>query len=411
MNPRLDLLQPYPFEQLRTLLAGALPPASLRPIPLSIGEPRHTPPAFVAEALIAALGESLGSYPVALGLPQLRGAIARWLERRFRLPAQIVRADDMVLPVNGTREALFSFVQAAVDADSAARGSRPLVLMPNPFYQIYEGAALLAGAEPRFLNCTEANAYLPDLDAIDSATWSRCQVLFLCTPGNPTGAVMPDVYLRRALELSSRHGFVIASDECYSELYFDESSPPTGLLQAAFRAGNTAFERCVVFHSLSKRSSVPGLRSGFVAGDAHFLARYRLYRTYHGCAVPAHTQLASLPAWNDEAHVVENRRLYREKFARVTPVIAAALQQDVAIPAGGFYLWLHVGNDEAFTRELFAQQHVTVLPGRYLARETAAGNPGLGRIRISLVASLEDCDEAARRIAEFVRVRGCRTVP
>jgi N-succinyldiaminopimelate aminotransferase len=281
--------------------------------------------------------------------------------------------------------------------------------MPNPFYQIYEGAALLAGAEPRFLDCTEANGYLPDLDAIDAATWRRCQILFLCTPGNPTGAVMPDAYLQRALELSSRHGFVIASDECYSELYFDESSPPTGLLQAAFRAGNSAFERCVVFHSLSKRSSVPGLRSGFVAGDADFLARYRLYRTYHGCAVPVHTQLASLPAWNDEVHVVENRRLYREKFARVTPVIATALQQDIAIPAGGFYLWLQVGNDEAFTRELFAQQHVTVLPGRYLARATGTGNPGLGRIRMSLVASLEDCDEAARRIADFVRVRECRT--
>jgi N-succinyldiaminopimelate aminotransferase len=403
LNPRLNLLQPYPFERLRTLLAGAVPPASLRPIPLSIGEPRHAPPAFVAEALVRALGESLGSYPVALGLPQLREAIARWLERRFGLPAQTVRAEDMVLPVNGTREALFSFVQAAVDAESAARGARPLVLMPNPFYQIYEGAALLAGAEPRFLNCTGANAYLPDLDAVDATTWNRCQVLFLCTPGNPTGAVMPDAYLQRALELSSRHGFVIASDECYSELYFDETSPPTGLLQAAFRAGNTTFESCVVFHSLSKRSSVPGLRSGFVAGDAKFLARYRLYRTYHGCAVPVHTQLASLPAWNDEAHVVANRRLYREKFARVTPVIATALQQEIAIPAGGFYLWPRVDDDEAFTRDLFAQQHVTLLPGRYLARETESGNPGLGRVRISLVASLEDCDEAARRITAFVQ--------
>jgi N-succinyldiaminopimelate aminotransferase len=228
-------------------------------------------------------------------------------------------------------------------------------------------------------------------------------VLFLCTPGNPTGAVMPDAYLRRALELSARHGFVIASDECYSELFFDEASPPTGLLQAAFQAGNTTFERCAVFHSLSKRSSVPGLRSGFVAGEAKFLARYRLYRTYHGCAVPVHTQRASLPAWQDESHVVENRRLYREKFARVTPVIAEALQQDIAIPAGGFYLWPRVADDQAFTRGLFAQQHVTVLPGRYLARETASGNPGLGRIRISLVASIDDCDEAARRIAEFAR--------
>ena len=403
MNPRLDLLQPYPFERLRELLAGVVPPASRRPIPLSIGEPRHAPPGFIREALLRELDDSLGSYPVALGLSALREAIARWLERRFALPAQAVRANDMVLPVNGTREALFSFVQAAVDAESAARGSRPLVLMPNPFYQIYEGAALLAGAEPRFLNCTAANDYLPDLDAVDAATWQRCQVLFLCTPGNPTGAVMPETYLQRALELSSRHGFVIASDECYSELYFDEASPPTGLLQAAFRAGNAAFERCVVFHSLSKRSSVPGLRSGFVAGDAQFLARYRLYRTYHGCAVPLHTQLASVPAWNDEAHVVENRRLYREKFARVTPLIMTALQQDIDIPAGGFYLWPRVADDEAFARGLFEQQHVTVLPGRYLARDTESGNPGLGRIRISLVASLDDCDEAARRISAFTR--------
>jgi N-succinyldiaminopimelate aminotransferase len=319
LNPRLDLLQPYPFERLRTLLAGARPPTALPHIPLSIGEPRHPPPAFIAEALTRALGESLGSYPVALGLPLLREAIARWLERRFRLPAGAVRADDMVLPVNGTREALFSLVQAAVDSGAGARGARPLVLMPNPFYQIYEGAALLAGAEPRFLDCTAATGYLPDLDAVDAATWDRCQVLFLCTPGNPTGAVMPEDYLARALALSARHGFLIASDECYSELYFDEASPPPGLLQAAFRAGNVAFERCVVFHSLSKRSSVPGLRSGFVAGDPACLARYRLYRTYHGCAVPLHTQLASVPAWNDEAHVIENRRLYREKFLRVTP--------------------------------------------------------------------------------------------
>ena len=403
MNPRLDLLQPYPFERLRALLAGATPPVGLRHIPLSIGEPKHTPPAFIGDALVRSLGESLGSYPVALGLPELRSAIARWLERRFELATGAVSPGHNVLPVNGTREALFSFVQAAVDTESGARGRRPLVLLPNPFYQIYEGAALLAGAQPRFLNCTESNGYLPDLDAVDTDTWNQCQVLFLCTPGNPTGAVMPEAYLRHALELSARHGFVLASDECYSELYFDEAAPPPGLLQAAWRAGNSTFERCLVFHSLSKRSSVPGLRSGFVAGDARFLARYRLYRTYHGCAVPLHTQLASIPAWNDEAHVVENRRLYREKFSRTTPLIAAALQQEIAIPAGGFYLWPKVPDDEAFTRGLFERQHVTVLPGRYLARETGSGNPGTGRVRISLVASVADCDEAARRIAEFAQ--------
>ena len=398
MNPRLELLQAYPFERLRTLLAGVAPPTGLRHVALSIGEPKHAPPAFIGAALLQSLGESLGSYPLALGRPELREAIARWLERRFALAGGSVSPDDNVLPVNGTREALFSFVQAALDTES---GARPLVLMPNPFYQIYEGAALLAGAVPHYLNCTADNDYLPDLDAVDARIWNRCQLLFLCTPGNPTGAVMPQTYLRRALELSSRYGFLIASDECYSELYFDESAPPAGLLQAAFHAGNTRFERCIVFHSLSKRSSVPGLRSGFVAGDAKPLARYRLYRTYHGCAVPLHTQLASLPAWLDEAHVIENRRLYREKFARATPLIAAALQQEIVIPAGGFYLWPTVADDEVFSRGLFERQHVTVLPGRYLGRETESGNPGVGRIRISLVASVADCDEAARRIAEF----------
>ncbi len=399
MNPRLDLLRPYPFERLRTLLAGAQPPSSLPHIPLSIGEPKHAPPAFVGEALTRAL-ETLGSYPLALGLPELRGTIARWLERRFALPPNAVNPESMVLPVNGTREGLFAFVQAVVDAGRPA----PAVLMPNPFYQIYEGAALLAGAEPVYLNCNARNGYLPDLDAVPAATWARCQVLFVCTPGNPTGAVMPAEYLRRVLELSARHGFVVASDECYSEIYPDESRPPPGLLQVAHAVGNAAFERCVVFHSLSKRSSVPGLRSGFVAGDADILAGFRLYRTYHGCAVPVHTQLASIPAWNDEAHVIENRRLYLEKFARVVPMLREVMEVDV--PGGGFYLWLAVGNDEAFTRGLFEQQHVTVLPGSYLARDTAAGNPGRGRVRVSLVASVDDCVEAARRLVAHVRAFG-----
>jgi len=309
-----------------------------------------------------------------------------------------VRADDMVLPVNGTREALFAFVQAAIDTTGAAI-ARPLVLMPNPFYQIYEGAALLAGAEPHYLNCEESNGYLPDLDVVDERTWRRCQVLFLCSPGNPTGAVMPESYLRRALDLSQRHGFMVASDECYSEIYADESAPPPGLLQVAQAMGNSSFERCVVFHSLSKRSSVPGLRSGFVAGDPRCLGGFRLYRTYHGCAVPLHTQLASIPAWSDEAHVIENRRLYREKFAQVVPMLAAVM--DVTTPAGAFYLWARVADDTAFTRGLFEQQHVTVLPGSYLARDTATGNPGRGRVRISLVASVDDCVEAARRIVAF----------
>jgi len=399
VNPRLALLRPYPFERLRALLAGGQPPAALKHIPLSIGEPKHAPPAFIGEALKGAL-DALGTYPLAIGLPALRAAIARWLERRFRLPAGAVRPEDMVLPVNGTREALFAFVQAAVDPEVTS-GSRPLVLMPNPFYQIYEGAALLAGAQPHFLDCTEATGYLPDLDAVPDEVWRRCQVLFLCTPGNPTGAVIPLAQLRRALELSQRHGFLIASDECYSELYFDEAAPPAGLLQAAHDMGNTSFERCVVFHSLSKRSSVPGLRSGFVAGDPRVLAAFRLYRTYHGCAVSELVQRASIPAWSDEAHVVDNRRLYREKFARVVPRLREVL--DVPMPDGAFYLWPKVGDDEAFARGLFEQQHVTVVPGSYLARDTAAGNPGRGRVRISLVASVDDCVEAAERIVTFVR--------
>jgi len=395
MNPRLELLRPYPFEQLRTLLAGARPPATLRHIPLSIGEPKHAPPAFVGEALARAL-DTLGSYPLVLGLPELRETIARWLERRFALPANAVNPESMVLPVNGTREGLFAFVQAVVDAGRPS----PAVLMPNPFYQIYEGAALLAGAEPVYLDCSATNGYLPDLDVVPAATWNRCQVLFICTPGNPTGAVMRPDYLRRVLELSEQYGFVVASDECYSEIYRDESQPPPGLLQIARATGNSSFERCVVFHSLSKRSSVPGLRSGFVAGDAGVLAGFRLYRTYHGCAVPVHTQLASIPAWSDEAHVLENRRLYREKFARVVPMLREVM--DVDVPEGAFYLWLAVGDGAAFARGLFEQQHVTVVPGTYLARETAGGNPGRGRVRVSLVASVEECAEAARRIVEFV---------
>lgn len=401
MNPRLRQLRPYPFERLRALLADAAPPAGLRPIPLSIGEPKHAPPPFIADALTRAL-DTLGSYPLAAGLVELREVIARWLERRFGLPPGSVDAATMVLPVNGTREGLFAIVQAVVDPSRPA----PTVLMPNPFYQIYEGAAMLAGAEPVYLNCDRELGYLPNLDEVDAAHWDRCQVLFLCSPGNPTGAVMPEAYLRRALELSARHGFVIVSDECYSEIYPDEARPPPGLLQVAHAMGHSAFERCVAFHSLSKRSSVPGLRSGFAAGDASILDGFRLYRTYHGCAVPLHTQLASIPAWQDEAHVRENRRLYREKFTAVVPMFREVL--DIEPPEGAFYLWLEVGDDEAFARGLFEQQHVTVLPGSYLARDTPGGNPGRGRVRISLVASVDDCVEAARRIVAFVRSRESR---
>jgi N-succinyldiaminopimelate aminotransferase len=403
MNPRLALLRPYPFERLRTLLSGALPPPDRPHIALSIGEPRHAPPSFVAAELAGAL-DTLGSYPLVSGLPELREAIARWLERRFALPTASVDAGSMVLPVNGTREALFAFAQAVVDASRP----RPAVLMPNPFYQIYEGAALLSGAEPVYLECGPQTGYLPDLEAVPTDTWQRCQLLYLCSPGNPTGAVMPEDALRRALELADQYGFVVASDECYSEIYADEARPPPGLLQVAHASGRRGFERCVVFHSLSKRSSVPGLRSGFVAGDPSVLEAFRLYRTYHGCAVPLHTQRASLRAWQDEAHVIENRRLYREKFAAVVPMLAAVLR--IEAPAGSFYLWPDVGDDEAFVRGLFEQEHVTVLPGSYLARDTASGNPGRGRVRISLVASIEDCTEAARRIARYCQNRNLEAV-
>jgi N-succinyldiaminopimelate aminotransferase len=302
----------------------------------------------------------------------------------------------MVLPVNGTREALFAFVQATVDPRES-----PLVAMPNPFYQIYEGAALLAGAEPYFLNTTAATRYMPDLEAVPRDVWRRCQVLFLCSPGNPTGTVLSLDYLRHALELAEEHDFVIASDECYADLYLDEDSPPPSLLQAARAAGRDRFERCVVFHSLSKRSSVPGLRSGFVAGDPRVLEKFLLYRTYHGSAMSVPTQLASVAAWNEDAHAAANRRMYQEKFERVLPILAPVL--DVVRPDGAFYLWPDVGRDDAaFTRELYAQQNLTVLPGSYLARPTPDGNPGEQRIRISLVAGVSQCVEAAERIRRFV---------
>ena len=394
MNPSLKRLQPYPFDRLRILLAGAQPPAGLPHISLSIGEPRHDPPPFVLQALIDNLA-TLSSYPATAGLPQLRAAAAAWLTRRFKLPAGSVHPDTMVLPVNGTREALFAFVQATVD-----RAGNPLVVMPNPFYQIYEGAALLGGAEPYFMGNDSVNAMLPDLDGVPDEVWRRCQVLFLCSPGNPTGAVASVEYLRRALELADRFDFVIASDECYSEIYIDEAKPPPGLLQAAVAAGHGNYERCIVFHSLSKRSSVPGLRSGFVAGDPALIKPFLLYRTYHGCAMPAYVQLASVLAWNDDAHVIENRRLYRQKFAATLPILQSVL--DVSAPDASFYLWPRIAEDERFTRELFERKHVTTLPGSYMARDTPQGNPGRGRVRLSLVASVPECVEAAQRICDFL---------
>jgi len=397
MNPALQRLQAYPFERLRSLLAGAQPPAGLAAIALSIGEPRHEPPAFVLAVLRDSLRQ-LDSYPTTRGLPALRTAMAAALARR--LPAQaLIDPDSMVLPLSGTREGLFAIVQALIDPSDDA-----VVAMPNPFYQIYEGAALLAGAEPYFLNTTPATGYLPDLDAVPPALWQRCRLLFLCSPGNPTGAVLSVAYLRHALELAERHDFVIVADECYADLYLDESDPPPSLLAAAYQAGNTQYRRCLVFCSLSKRSSLPGLRSGLVAGDAALIERFLLYRTYHGCAMPLPTQLASIAAWSDEAHVLDNRRRYRDKFEQVLPVIGEVLP--VHRPQGGFYLWPQVDGDDAlFTRELFQHSHLTILPGSYLARDAHGENPGRGRVRISLVPALEQCVEAARRLREFVAGR------
>lgn len=395
MNDALNLLQPYPFEKLRALLAGAQPPADKRPIALSIGEPKHRSPEFVARALADNL-EQLAAYPTTLGLPALREAIAGWAERRFGLAAGAVDPARQVLPVNGTREALFSFTQAVVN-----RADEGLVVSPNPFYQIYEGAALLAGAQPHYLPCLAENGFNPDFDAVPTDVWQRCQILFLCSPGNPTGALVPLETLKRLIALADEHDFVIAADECYSELYFDEANPPAGLLSACAALGRHDFKRCVVFHSLSKRSNLPGLRSGFVAGDADILKAFLLYRTYHGCAMPVHVQLASAAAWNDEIHVRANRELYRAKFEAVLQILEPVL--DVARPDGGFYLWPKTPiDDQRFTRELFEQEHVTVVPGSYLSREVEGLNPGADRVRMALVAPLAECIEGAERIRAFI---------
>jgi N-succinyldiaminopimelate aminotransferase len=398
MNPHLSALQPYPFERLARLKAGTVPPAQLRHIGLSIGEPRHAPPPFVLEALHRSL-EQLDSYPSTQGVAALREACVGWLGRRYALREGGLDPHTMVLPVNGTREALFAFVQAAVDAREA-----PLVLMPNPCYQIYEGATLLAGAEPYYLDTRAEDAYQPDLAAVPEAVWRRCQLLILCSPGNPTGAVLPLNFLRRALDLAERYDFIVASDECYADIYLDETAPPPGLLEAAESSGRSRYERCVVFHSLSKRSSLPGLRSGFVAGEAGLMQDFLRYRTYHGCAMPLPTQLASVAAWSEDAHAAENRRLYQEKFARVLPLLAPLMP--VARPQGAFYLWSALReDDEPFARALFAQQHLTVLPGSYLGRDAGRGNPGAHHVRISLVPGVDECVEAAERLRAFLMRR------
>jgi N-succinyldiaminopimelate aminotransferase len=395
MNPDLGLLQAYPFEKLARLKAGITPPADTLPIVMSIGEPKHAVPSFIAEEVCTHL-HGLGHYPATRGIPALRQAIAEWLVRRFQLTPGSLHIERHILPVNGTREALFAFAQCVVD-----RSRDPLVLMPNPFYQIYEGAALLAGAQPWFINTVEESEFLPDFSSVPADVWQRCQLIYICSPGNPTGAVLGLAALQQLIRLADEHDFIIASDECYSEIYLDESRPPPGLLEAAARMGRDDYRRCIAFHSLSKRSSVPGMRSGFVAGDAEIIEQFHLYRTYHGSAMPPPVQAASIKAWRDEKHVRENRRLYQEKFDAVIAVLSEAT--DVYRPAGAFYLWLKTpGDDQTFARELYARHTITVLPGSYLSREAHGVNPGYGRVRIALVAPLEECLEAATHIRNFI---------
>lgn len=399
MNPLLSHLQPYPFERLRQLFAGVTPPAAYSSISLGMGEPRHPTPQFIKDALGNNLF-GLASYPATAGDPALREAFTRWLQSRYAIT---VNPATQVLPVNGSREALFSFAQTVVDPSQGDA----VVVCPNPFYQIYEGAALLAGAKPYYAASDPARNFAVNWDAVPDAVWQRTQLLFVCSPGNPTGAVMPLSEWQKLFELSDRHGFVIASDECYSEIYFRDE-PPLGGLQAADQLGRSGYKNLIAFTSLSKRSNVPGMRSGFVAGDAALIKAFLLYRTYHGSAMSPVIQAASIAAWSDEKHVEENRMAYRTKFAQVTPLLAGVM--DVALPDAGFYLWAKVpdalGMDDAeFARALLAQYNVTVLPGSYLAREAQGSNPGAQRVRMALVAETEECVEAAQRIVQFIQSR------
>ena len=394
MNPLLQRLQPYPFERLKQLFSTVSPSAKYPPISLGIGEPRHATPQLVLDAL-AASTEALSSYPATAGLPALRQSCANWVQRRYGLA---LNPDNQILPINGSREALFAFAQTVVDGSKTGA----TVVCPNPFYQIYEGAALLAGAQAFYAPSDPALNFNVDWGKVPDEVWKNTQLLFVCSPGNPTGSVMPLEDWKTLFELSDRYGFVIASDECYSEIYFREE-PPLGGLEASYKLGRTDYKNLVAFTSLSKRSNVPGMRSGFVSGDASLLKQFLLYRTYHGSAMSGMVQAASIAAWDDEVHVVANRDMYRQKFAAVTPVLAKVL--DVKLPDAGFYLWAGVpgGDDQAFARDLLAQYNVTVLPGSFLARESQGFNPGAGRIRMALVAETQECMQAAQRIVEFVQ--------
>ena len=393
MNPDLQRLQPYPFEKIAKLKQAVVPNPDLAPLSLSIGEPKHPTPAIILDALQENITK-IAVYPGTKGTPELREACADWLINRFKLKS--LNQDTQVLPVTGTREALFAITQCLIERKPNAK-----VLVPNPFYQIYEGAALLAGAEPVYLPCTEENNFIPDLDEVDEKTWQDCQMFFMCTPGNPTGALTPASEIKKLIQLSEKYDFVIVSDECYSEIYLDEETPPTGLLEIAAEMGVTDYKRCLVMHSLSKRSNAPGLRSGFVAGDASILQDFLLYRTYHGCAMPPHTQATSIVAWQDESHVAENRRLYREKFAAVLDILSPVME--IPTPQASFYLWPKTPIDDVtFTRDIYQDQHLNVVPGSYLSREIDGNNPGANRIRLALVAEPAQCIEAAQRIKHFI---------
>ena len=396
MNPYFKDLQSYPFEKLKDLKAGIIPNSDLKAIMLSVGEPKHPAPDFVKQTLCDAI-DGLANYPSTKGLSELRETIASWAINRFDLSISALDAEANILPVAGTREALFAFTQALINTSDH---TKPLVVCPNPCYQIYEGAALLAGADTYYLNCNAEDDFIPDLDAVPAGVWQRCQLLQLCAPGNPTGATLSLNYYKKALELADQYDFIVSNDECYSELYRDEKNPPLGLLDACHQLGRDKFERCIVFHSLSKRSNLPGLRSGFVAGDSQLIEYFFRYRTYHGCALSLPVQQASIAAWSDENHVIENRALYREKFDAVSAILNGILNFNV--PSAGFYLWPQTPEDDAiFARDLYTQQNVMVLPGSFLSRKTEMGNPGANRIRLALVPNLSDCVEAAERIKRF----------
>lgn len=395
MNSNLNKLHPYPFEKLAELTRDIQPASGLEPISLGIGEPKHPAPALVMDAVRNNLA-GLSIYPTTKGLPGLRQTIAGWATQRFGLKPQSLDPEQHILPVNGTREAIFAFTQALVNPSSEA-----LVVSPNPFYQIYEGAAYLAGARPWYLNCTRENGFIPDYDAVPATVWENCQLLFICSPGNPTGAVHDAATLKKLITLADQYDFVLASDECYSEIYLDEDHPPLGLLEVCAAIGRDDFRNCVVFHSLSKRSNLPGMRSGFIAGDAALIGPFLKYRTYHGCSMPVQHQIASTAAWQDEAHVIDNRNLYREKFTAVADILLPVM--DVTLPQASFYLWTPTPiDDESFTRGLLQSQNLTVLPGRYLSREVDGLLPGANYVRMALVATVDECIEAATRIRRYV---------